>query len=274
MRTCLLANPMSKSYENKMMVNGSRVFGLVEVEQFAAQITQTNDHDSNQIIRQSDSSPSDGFRLQERTINLPTTGDSNVQGVHKVGVVEQPPAANSNGRDSAAFQPKNTTKSKRGEAVKSVTEWIIPSGTENKHSFVVSCWRRGVDPKVAFRHEDKSPKDPGTVRVNRKRRRYNKTDTDNKMIHPVVAGVKFDKRFLRYGLSQCGEKKKEILVRVLPYQSPNCTQARVVWENEFMEQIPDEPSRTKTSSRIGPRYQTRIPSKSTCTNVPDKLSPG
>lgn len=254
------------------MVHGSDVIDLVEVDPFASQRIHTNGHDSNPTIRDIDSSRSNSVEQLECTMKLPPRADSNDHSIHKVSVSERPLATNSKSCESNTFQPKNTPKNNRGRSVKGVSKWVFPPGTENKHSFVVSSVRLGVDPKVNFRHEDKSPKDPFTVRVNRKRRRCSRADADKGMIHPVVAGVEFDKRFLTYGLSQCGETTKEILVRLIYFQS---SQAKRAWENnKFMEQIPDEPSRTETSSRIGPRYQARIPSKPTRPNVPDELLPG
>ncbi len=268
---------MTNSYENKMMVHGSHVFDLVEVGQFVSQRTHTNGHDSNHTIRESNLSRSNGLEQLERTMILQPTVESNVQSVLDVGASEKSTATNSKSCDSNTFQPKTIPKSKRGRAVKSLSEWNFPPGTENRHTFVVSSVRRGVGPKVAFRREDRSSKGPFTVGVNRKRSRYDRAGADKAMIHPVVAGIEFDKRFLRYGRSQCGEKTKEILVRAICFESissRNCSQAKEAWENKYMEQIPDEPSRTKTSSRIGPRYQARIPSKSTCPNAPDELFPG
>jgi len=83
------------------------------------------------------------------------------------------------------------------------------------------------------------------------------------MIHPVVIGAEFDNRFLKYELSPGGKKKEDILVRslsTLTIPIKNCSQAKEAWEKNHIEEIPDEPSRAKTSSRIGPRYHARIPS--------------
>ena len=263
---------MTNSYESKMMVHGSDVIDLVEVDPFASQRIHTNGHDSNQTIHEINLSHSNSTEQLERAMKLPPRADSNGHSIHKVSVSERPLATNSKSCGSNTFQPKKISENNRGRSVKGVSKWIFPPGTENKHSFVVSSVRLGVDPKVDFRHEDKSPKDQFTVRVIRKRRRCSRANADKGMIDPVVAGVEFDKRFLTYGLSQCGETTKEILVRLIYFQS---SQAKRGWENnEYLERIPDEPSRTETSSRIGPRYQARIPSKPTRPDVPDELLPG
>ena len=84
------------------------------------------------------------------------------------------------------------------------------------------------------------------------------------IIHPVVIGAEFDNRFLKYKLSPSGKKKKEKLIRSMSISKipiTNRNQAKEAWENNHIEEIPDEPPRSKSSSRVGPRYQARILSK-------------
>jgi len=84
------------------------------------------------------------------------------------------------------------------------------------------------------------------------------------IIHPVVIGAEFDNRFLKYKLSLSGKKKKEKLIRSLYISKipiTNRNQAKEAWEDNRIEEILDEPPRPKTSSRVGPLYQARIPSK-------------
>jgi hypothetical protein len=184
---------------------------------------------------------------------------------------------------SSTFRSKENSNRKSGRKVNSLIEWIFPPGTKDKHEFVVSSLRQGMDPEITFDDQDMRkvlPSTPPSLSTRKVRLEINKktkleekyresTSIDGSsskpMIHPVVRGAEFDNRFLKYELSPGGKQKKETLVRSLSILSIpvlNCSQAKGAWENNHMEEIPDEPSKAKTSSRIGPKYQARIPSKS------------
>jgi hypothetical protein len=182
---------------------------------------------------------------------------------------------------SRTFREKKGFKRKRGWVVENFSEWVFPPGTTNKHGFVVSSLRQGIDPNISCENQDKpkatsSASTSISVRKNKakvnKKTKLKRNDHEtmlaqgpNKtMIHPTVKGAEFDSRFLKYEQYPDGEKKEDFLVRSLSVSTipiKNYSQAKEAWEKNYIEEIPDEPSRSKTSSRIGPKYQARIPTK-------------
>lgn len=279
---------MSTTFENKVIVQARLTTELLGIEQFAVERTCNNSDALNNPNRPKQPLRCDDFGRQNYTMQLPPTHDGKIYSFQEVNLAEKSPATNTKNCQSGTFQSKENFKRKRGQAVKSISEWIFPPGTKNKHSFVISSLRLGADPQVAFQQHDKQLEDIACtspslssrkyrVGINRKRRLQERDDDSKTMVHPIVTGARFDKRFLRYKLSSGGERKEEILVRSLSVRTipiRNYSQTKEAWEKGYIEIVPDEPPRTETSSRIGPRYQARIPSKSTCADTVDKFSPG
>lgn len=275
--------------KNELIATACHSSRPVGTEQF----TVSSKHNNNSNIlknlnRIKQSFHSNGFGQEQNHVMKPPT--INEQARHSA--IENNSCKNSPGTNKnnyrksscSTFRSKENSNRKRGRRVESVSEWIFPPGTKNKHQFVVSSLRQGIDPKIANDDQDIRkvlPSTPPSLSTRKLRLEINKktkleekdkesTSTDggssNKFIHPVVRGAEFDNRFLKYELSLGGKQKKETLVRSLSMLSIpilNCSQAKGAWENNHMEEIPDEPTRAKTSSRIGPKYQARIPSKST-----------
>ena len=206
--------------------------------------------------------------------NVTNNGHENNDGRNSVG------ESNKNYRKTTSSVKKNVNK-KRERVVKAVTEWGIPPGIEDKYGFVVSSLKQGIDPDVVYEHQEKSksltstPSSISKKKIGSKFNKKNKQqeeDPDNTtmvggrktIIYPLVTGAEFNNRFLKYKLSPSGNKKKEKLVRSFSISNipiTNCNQAKEAWENNHIEEIPDEPPRSKSSSRVGPRYQARILSK-------------
>mmetsp|Transcript_17678 Transcript_17678/g.20387 ORF Transcript_17678/g.20387 Transcript_17678/m.20387 type:complete len:684 (+) Transcript_17678:118-2169(+) len=160
-------------------------------------------------------------------------------------------------------------KKKRRTNVHGITEWTIPSDTEDKYEFILSSLQQGLDPDNLIHYENK-PKitknylsshkkiDSKIKRKNRKKTNDGKT-TKTIVEIPKITGAAFDNRFLEYKLLSTGNKQKEKLTRSLLSFKSRHTDNKA-WEN-YIEKIPDEPPRSKTSSRVGPLYQAQISSK-------------
>jgi hypothetical protein len=111
-------------------------------------------------------------------------------------------------------------------------------------------------------------------KMKKNHKNHKKKETTTKMDFPKVIDAEFDNRFLEYKLSSDGiMKQKDILVRSLlsfsnnilvMKNNKNCQNiANKPWENynDHIEVIPDEPPRSKTSSRVGPQYAAEITPK-------------
>jgi hypothetical protein len=116
-------------------------------------------------------------------------------------------------------------------------------------------------------------------KIKKKKKNRKKKETTTKMEFPKVTDAEFDNRFLEYKSSSDGTvKQKEILVRSLlsfsnnilvMKNNKNCQNiVNKPWENDNnnnnndrIEIIPDEPPRSKTSSRVGPQYAAEITPK-------------
>ena len=260
-------NSMSTTFDGEILVAACPTPGLVGMGHFAVERTLD---DSETLNRLNSLNRSHDFGQENSVIQLPQINDEKIDSA----VEKESLATITNNRRCCILGSKETIKRKQGLAVKSVSEWIFPPDTKNKHDFVVSSSRRGIGPKVTLEHKDE-PKDVRSTSpslstrnsrrgVNRKRTFHERESSCKSMVHPIVKGAEFDKRFLGYELSPAGEKKEDVLVRVLSLSTiaiRNFSHAEEAWERNWIERIPDEPSRSDSSSRVGPRYQALIPSK-------------
>jgi hypothetical protein len=280
---------MYNTFKNERIATAYHSSRQVGTEQFTVTLKHNNNNFDilKNLNRQKQPFHCNGFGPQQNHMMKPPLINEKIRhSVVEINVGKNSPGKNKYDYQKSTFRSKENFNRKRGRKVKSVSEWIFPPGTKNKHGFVVSSLRQGIHPKIAYEDQNKRKVLPSTspspslstrktrLKVNKKTKLQEKdketTSTDGgsskTMIHPVVTGAEFDNRFLKYELSPGGKKKKEILVRsvsMLTIPILNCSQAKEARENNHMEEIPDEPSRAKTSARIGPKYHARIPSKST-----------
>lgn len=266
---------LSTTFNGELFVAACPTPGLVGMAHFAVESTLDDSETLNSL---NPLNRSHDFGQENSVMHSPQNNDEKFDSA----VDKESSATITNNRRCCTLGSKETIKRKQGRAVKSVSEWIFPPDTKNKHDFVVYSSKRGIGPKVTLEHKD----EPNNVRstspslsttnsrrgVNRKRTIHEREFGRKNMVHPIVNGAEFDKRFLRYELSPSGEKKEDVLVRVLSLSTitiRNFGHAKEAWKRNFIERIPDEPSRSDSSSRIGPRYQARIPSKARNNARPD-----
>jgi len=171
----------------------------------------------------------------------------------------------------------------------------------DKYGFIVSSIQKGLDPdsipipdhpdnNVNFHeheHEEKQQQQqndlPSNTKIDsskikkKKKMNHKKKETTSKLEFPKIIDAEFDNRFLEYKLSSDGiMEQKDILVRSLlsfsnnilvMKNNKNCQNiVNKPWENnndnnDHIEVIPDEPPRSKTSSRVGPQYAAEITPK-------------
>jgi len=266
-------NFKSASFNDELPVSARHTPGLVGIDHSAVERTPNSSETLNNHKQNEDTYRFQSSGQSTAVVQLPLNEDKGINSVLEKGSQ----AAIEKICQSGTLGYEQRIKRKRGRAVKSVSKWVFPPNTENKHKFVASSLQRGITPEVVLERvlvEDS--KDVRTTspslstrkssrRVNRKRSLHERDLGTKNMIHPIVRGAEFDKRFLRYELTPAGERKEDILVRsmslaTIPMRKVGHSQAAL--RGNYIETIPDEPSRSESSSRIGPRYQALIPSKS------------
>lgn len=144
-----------------------------------------------------------------------------------------------------------------------IAEWTFPPGTEDKHDFVTSSLRRGLDAEV-IQNETAAVVPPRKKRKNIIKRK-NLSNDDN-FVLPIVTGERFDTRFIEYDRTPEGKLKMEKLVKVqaskLTIKDENGDHpAWGIPPERCIEEIPDEPPRPKTASRVGPLYEALLPER-------------
>lgn len=270
-------NFKSATFNDGLLLPAGRTPGLVETGQSAVERTLNNSETlNNNKNRKQDVYRSRASRQNTSVIQLPLHEDEAIKGV----LEKDSQAALEKSCQSGAFGYEEKIKQKRGRAVKNVCQWVFPPNVKNRHKFVVSSLRQGITPDVAFQRVEGSKEVQSTspslstkksnIRVNRKRSRHERNVGTNTMIHPTVRGAEFDKRFLRYKLTPAGERMEDILVRSMSLTAVrmrHVSHPKAAIRENHIEKIFDEPSRSESSSRIGPRYQARIPSKSIIDNA-------
>ena len=157
-----------------------------------------------------------------------------------------------------------TLKKKQNKAVQGITEWKIPPSVpeNNKYEFILASLKQGINPNSNIENQQLSNSLHFTIK--RRIRRTAKKNHQQLLIIPKITGAAFDNRFLEYKVSSTGIEQKEKLVITSPlsffrknYRAED-NRAAGRKHGECIEQIPDEPPRTKTSSRIGPLYEAPV----------------
>lgn len=142
-----------------------------------------------------------------------------------------------------------------------IAEWEFPTGTEDKHDYIMSSLRRGIDAKV-IRDETAVVAPPRNKRK-KKKESQNFDQNDNIIVAPVVTGVTFDSRFLQYERAPGGKLKKDKLVKrsvsKAIVEGDDRDNLAGMAPEHCLQEIQDEPLRSKTASRVGPLYQALLP---------------
>ena len=257
-------NSMYSTFNNEVITTSCHPSRL-GTKQFATNTLHCNRNISNSSNQRTQSF-SCGYNRQQNCMTQATTNFESCS-VNELLDWKNTPRKNQ-GNSSSICRSKKSFKRKRGSQVINISTWDFPPGTKNKHKLVGASIRRGINPRITEEYQDvptlKSVRARRAIFNVVKQTKFNKGS--KKLIHPTVTDAEFDKRFLKYELSPSGEKKMEILVRSFSMSSlpsKNRSQAKEAWENDHIAIIQNEPSRSTTSSRIGPRYQARIPSKLT-----------
>jgi hypothetical protein len=151
-------------------------------------------------------------------------------------------------------------------AAEVMAECKFPSGDKDDSSSL----RRRIAEVV----QDKRGVDPHPKRRTKKRKRAD--GNCNNMVDPIVTCVRFDSRFLEYDRAANGQLKMEKLVKKASFSRDAIRDydrgrlARIA-PDHFIEEIPDEPRRSQTASRVGPLYQALLPGLEERVNLTAKL---
>jgi hypothetical protein len=134
--------------------------------------------------------------------------------------------------------------------VKDVAAWEFPAGVTDKWQYINSSIKEGRDATVLFEATVEKPS-------SRSRRGRRKQVSENSDVakdkdgdRQLVTEVEFDTRLLQYDTTPLGSLDR--LVR------PSIVKASGKPSDDFLRKVPDPPILSKSSSRLGPRYQARV----------------
>ena len=137
-----------------------------------------------------------------------------------------------------------------------VAEWKVPVGTANSGQFIATQLKQGIDAAEVFRQTDQ--KKYGRGKEKRRARRSKKSSKweDDDTI-PFVTNVEFDSRFLQYDRSPLGDLDQLVRPTIVVDAEEDPSES-------FIHKVPEEPFVSSSASRLGPRYQARVPSSREC----------
>jgi hypothetical protein len=134
--------------------------------------------------------------------------------------------------------------------VKGVAAWEFPAGVTDKWQYINSSIKEGRDATVLF----EATVEKLSSRSRRGRRKQVSEDSDvakdKDGDRQLVTEVEFDTRFLQYDTTPLGSLDR--LVR------PSIVKASGKPSDDFLRKVQDPPILSKSSSRLGPRYQARV----------------
>jgi hypothetical protein len=129
-----------------------------------------------------------------------------------------------------------------------IAEWEFPPDIASKYEYIIAQLKEGKQPLVT---KGRCEGEHMFTKKRRTGRRKPQAQAEEKKEGPIVADAEFDTSYLMYDESPLGFLDQ--LVR------PSIVEIPSVPPKDRLEKLPNQPVLSSSESRVGPRYQARIP---------------